>query len=93
MVRFWCGQCNDEHDSARDCPAWQALNHLPKGSPNRKKLTDHAKRQSRADYRAPKGKGYKNAVEDGCAVALLSLIGAAGLIIWGAAEVFAAALP
>lgn len=73
MVRFWCADCNTEHDNARDCPSYQSLGSLPKGSKMRKSLKDHKRRQSKADYRAPKG--ASNAVNDGCAVTTLALLG------------------
>lgn len=84
MVRFWCEQCNDGHDNARDCPARQSLRPL-KGEAA-KKLKDHAKRSEKADYRAPKGKGYKNAVEDSCVLILLALAAVPTGITWAVIE-------
>lgn len=71
MVAFWCSACNEEHDNARDCPAY-----MDRGSavgPATKSLRDHQRRQRKADYRAPKGS--KNAVNDGCTVTTLALLG------------------
>lgn len=25
MVRYWCGECNAEHDNARDCPHYSRV--------------------------------------------------------------------
>lgn len=25
MVRYWCGECNSEHDNARDCPHYSRV--------------------------------------------------------------------
>jgi hypothetical protein len=80
MVRYWCNTCNEEHDNARDCPAYVK----PSRSDGKelRKLTDHQRRQRKADYRAPKGSN--NAVESGCAVVTLVLIGGLASIPVGA---------
>lgn len=72
MVRYWCATCNEEHDNASECPSVVILRGVPgKGA---KKLRDHQRRAQKADYRAPKG--ASNAVNDGCAVTTLALLGA-----------------
>lgn len=71
MVRYWCASCNEEHDNARDCPSYISKGDV--GGPTMKSLRDHQRRQRKADYRAPKGSS--NAVNDGCAVTTLALLG------------------
>lgn len=71
MVRYWCSTCNAEHDNARECPAY--LSRSDAVGKVTKDLRDHQRRQRKADYRAPKGSS--NAVNDGCAVTTLALLG------------------
>lgn len=92
MVEWWCGQCQQGHTSASECPHRQALRG-PKGK-TLKGVSDHARRAQRADGRAPKG--YSNSLDNGCVVVGVGLVGAAlalaGLAIWGAAEALASVL-
>lgn len=86
MVRYWCAQCNEEHDNARDCPAYTSLRGV-KG-PAAKNLKGYQKRQSKADYRAPKGSSNRPS-DVGCVVVMA--VAGTGLlgVAYAVAQLFA----
>lgn len=85
MVRYWCGECNSEHDNARECPHYSRVG---KSYEKGQKVANNFKKRSKMkdnNYQDPDN-SPKDLTDDCLPTLVIYIVLPVSLLIWGAVE-------
>lgn len=86
MVRYWCGECSEEHDNARDCPHYSRVG---KSYERGQKVGNDMKRRRQLpnnDYSDP-ANAPKGLLDDCLSVFILLIAFPSVSVLWLAWEI------